>query len=63
MNVISTELKARWCVFHSHDDADVDIVKVAVQFLEMPCNCNWWRNGFNFAIIVSRRRHFKTILI
>ena len=32
MNVISTELKkARCCVFHSHDDADVDIVKVAVQ--------------------------------
>ena len=32
MNVISTELKkARCCVFHSHDDADVDIVKAAVQ--------------------------------
>ena len=38
INVISTEVKKAGCyVFHSHDDADVDIVKLAVQSsLECP---------------------------
>ena len=32
INVVSTELKKAGCyVFHSHDDADVDIIKLVVQ--------------------------------